>query len=132
VFVKTVVQHNFGKPQRTLLSQFQSRSGSPTAAGRSRKVGSNTAAIRYNKAIFNVLLQAGESHGEQRYVSLYGACDQSHRWGQGRRQKFIAGGPKFMGLGTSSLSRPLPSPELPSSLRSPPSAPLPSLRSRPP
>ena len=32
VFVKTVVQHNFGKPQRTLISLF--RSGSPTAAGR--------------------------------------------------------------------------------------------------
>jgi len=39
-------------------------------------------------------------------------------------------GPKFMGLWTS-LSPPLPSSELPSSLRSPPLAPSPSFRSRP-
>ena len=32
-------------------------------------------------------LQAGESHGEQRYVSLYGAWDQSHRWGARARAR---------------------------------------------
>ena len=37
----------------------------------------------YDKVIFNVCLQAGESHDEQRYVSLYRAWGQSHQWGPG-------------------------------------------------